>query len=906
MNEGDRAMTAEEQRLDDTRNRLSNWKRWGPYLSERAWGTVREDYSADGNAWDYFPHGQARSRAYRWNEDGLAGISDRRQLMCFAPALWNGQDPILKERLFGLTGNQGNHGEDVKETYFYLDSTPTHSYMKFLYKYPQRAFPYERLVEENGRRSRREPEFELADTGVFADNRYFDVFVEYAKASPNDILIRITAINRASVEAPLHMLPTVWFRNTWSWGEGVSRPVLQRADGQRPIVSLEPRHPQMGAYRLHFEGAPDLLFTENETNRKRLFAVDNLSPFAKDGIDDYVVHGIRNAVNPAQSGTKAAGHYVDVVAGGGSKVVRLRLTDGILPDDPSGVGSDFDRVFDARQREAGEFYATVIPGALSQDSASVMRQALGGMLWSKQFYHYVVRDWLNGDPNQPVPPGTRRRGRNWQWSHLYNSDVISMPDKWEYPWYASWDLAFHCVAIALVDSDFAKDQLILLLREWYMHPNGQLPAYEWALGDVNPPVHAWAAWRVYKIEKRRRGTGDRQFLERVFHKLLINFTWWVNRKDAEGMNVFQGGFLGLDNIGVFDRSAELPGGGHLEQSDGTSWMGMYTLNMLAIAMELAREDSTYEDVASKFWEHFLYIAAAMNNLGHDGISLWNEADGFYYDVLHTDDGAQVPLKVRSMVGLIPLFAVETLEPEVLDRLPGFKKRLEWFIDNRPDLVENTACMRTPGTNRRRLMSIVTQDRLRRVLAVMLDEKEFFSPFGIRALSRAHRDAPYTVTIGGTVHEVAYDPGESTTGLFGGNSNWRGPVWFPPNILLVESLQRFHHYLGDGFTVECPTGSGRSMNLSEVAAELSRRLVRPFLRDANGRRPVHGDDERFQNDPHWRDLVLFYEYFHGDNGRGVGASHQTGWTGLVAKLLQQSGERIEEVNAEEGDLEVETA
>jgi hypothetical protein len=897
-------MTAEEQRLDETRNRISNWKRWGPYLSERAWGTVREDYSADGNAWDYFSHDQARSRAYRWNEDGLAGISDRRQLMCFAPSLWNGQDPILKERLFGLTGNQGNHGEDVKEAYFYLDSTPTHSYMKFLYKYPQGEFPYDRLVEENGQRSRHEPEFELADTGVFADDRYFDVFVEYAKAGPNDILIRITAINRASVDAPLHVLPTVWFRNTWSWGQGISRPVLQRANGRGAVVSLEPRHAQMAAYRLHFEGAPDLLFTENETNRQRLFGFDNPLPFVKDGINEYIVNSIRDAVNPAQSGTKAAGHYFAMVAAGGSMMVRLRLTDGILPDDPGGVGGDFEQVFDAREREAAEFYATVIPEALSPDSASVMRQALGGMLWSKQFYHYVVRDWLNGDPGQPVPPGARRRGRNWQWSHLYNSDVISMPDKWEYPWYAAWDLAFHCVAIALVDSDFAKDQLILLLREWYMHPNGQLPAYEWALGDVNPPVHAWAAWRVYKIEKRRRGKGDRKFLERIFHKLLINFTWWVNMKDAEGMNVFQGGFLGLDNIGVFDRSAELPTGGHLEQSDGTSWMGMYTLNMLAIAMELAREDSTYEDVASKFWEHFLYIAAAMNNLGQDAISLWNEADGFYYDVLHTDDGEQVPLKVRSMVGLIPLFAVETLESEVLDKLPGFKKRLEWFIDNRPDLVDNTACMRTPGTNHRRLMSIVTQDRLRRVLKVMLDEKEFFSPFGVRALSRAHLDAPYIVNIGGTVHRVAYEPGESTTRLFGGNSNWRGPVWFPANFLLVESLQRFHHYLGDDFTVECPTGSGKSMNLSEVAAELSRRLVRPFLRDANGSRPVHGNDERFQNDPQWRDLLLFYEYFHGDNGRGLGASHQTGWTGLVAKLLQQSGERIEEANSEEGDLEVE--
>ena len=897
-------MTAEEQRLDETRDRRSNWKRWGPYLSDRAWGTVREDYSPDGNAWEYFPHDHARSRAYRWNEDGIAGISDRHQYVCFALALWNEQDPILKERLFGLAGNEGNHGEDVKESYFYLDSTPTHSYMKFLYKYPQRAFPYAQLADENRRRSRQDSEFELADTGVFDDNRYFDVFVEYAKVSSNDILIRITVTNRADVGAPLRLLPTIWFRNTWSWGYGTPRPELQRVDGTKAKVALS--HAEAGRYTLHFEGAPELLFTENETNIRRLFNTDSASPFVKDSIDSYVVNAAQGAVNPAQRGTKAAGHYSMVVDAGQSVTVRLRLTDGVVADDPSGVGADFEQVFATRQDEANQFYATVIPDTLSADAANVMRQALGGMLWSKQFYYYVVRDWLNGDPGQPVPPASRRRGRNAVWMHLYNSDVISMPDKWEYPWYAAWDLAFHCVALALVDADFAKEQLILLLREWYMHPNGQLPAYEWALGDANPPVHAWAAWRVYKIEKRRRGAGDRQFLERVFHKLLINFTWWVNRKDAEGLNVFQGGFLGLDNIGVFDRNATLPTGGHLEQSDGTSWMGMYALNMLAIAMELARDDSTYEDVASKFWEHFLYIAAAMNNLGQDGVSLWDEADSFYYDVLHEENGDQFPLKVRSMVGLIPLFAVETLEPEVLDKLPGFKKRLEWFIDNRPDLTAHTACMRTPGNEARRLLSIVNQDRLRRVLKVMLDENEFFSPFGIRALSRAHREKPYMVEIGGEVHKVSYEPGESTTGLFGGNSNWRGPIWFPPNLLLVESLQRFHYYLGDDFKVECPTGSGQLMSLSEVASELSRRLARPFLKDATGRRPVHGGDARFQNDPHWRDLVLFYEYFHGDNGRGVGASHQTGWTGLVAKLLQQSGERAEKARTEEGDLEIEIA
>jgi len=895
-------MTAEERRLEESRARRVNWKRWGPYLSERAWGTVREDYSAGGTAWEYFSHDQARSRAYRWNEDGIAGISDRHQSICFAVALWNEQDPILKERLFGLTGNEGNHGEDVKEYYFYLDSTPTHSYMKFLYKYPQRAFPYSQLVDENRRRSRQDPEFELADSGVFADNRYFDVFVEYAKGSCNDILIRITAINRGDVAAPLRLLPTVWFRNTWSWGRDDQRPELQRPQGSRAAIAID--HQRTGPYTLHFDGAPELLFTENETNSHRLFGIDSASPFVKDAFNEYIVNGITTAVNPAQRGTKAAGHYAALIGPGQSLTVRLRLTDGTIIDDVNGVGGDFADVFSRRQREADEFYTTVIPESLSDDAKSVMRQAFAGMMWSKQFYHYVVRDWLSGDPGQPAPPEGHRDGRNGQWPHLYNADVISMPDKWEYPWYAAWDLAFHCVPLALVDSEFAKEQLILLLREWYMHPNGQLPAYEWAFGDVNPPVHAWAAWRVYKIEERRRGSGDRQFLERVFQKLLINFTWWVNRKDAEGMNVFQGGFLGLDNIGVFDRSAALPTGGHLEQSDGTSWMGMYTLNMLAIAMELAREDSTYEDVASKFWEHFLYIAAAMNNLGQDGISLWNEEDGFYYDVLHAGNGDHFPLKVRSMVGLIPLFAVETLEPDVLDKLPGFKRRLEWFIDNRPDLIANAACMRTRGTEERRLLSIVTRERLRRVLQVMLDENEFLSPYGIRALSRAHRNRPYTLEVSGQRHQVSYEPGESTTGLFGGNSNWRGPIWFPVNFLLVESLQRFHHYLGDAFTVECPTGSGQWMNLSEVAAELSRRLARPFLRGTDGTRPVHGMHEQFQSDPHWRDLVLFYEYFHGDNGRGVGASHQTGWTGLVAKLLQQAGERDQSAAAEERELEVE--
>jgi hypothetical protein len=878
-------MTAEDARLAESCDRKEHWKRWGPYLSERAWGTVREDYSPHGTAWEYFPHDHARSRAYRWNEDGLAGISDRRQTVCFALALWNEHDPILKERLFGLTGNEGNHGEDVKEYYFYLDSTPTHSYMKYLYKYPQRAYPYAELVEVNRARGKHDREYELADTGVFDDDRYFDVFVEYAKASADDILIRVTAVNRGPDPAPLHLLPTVWFRNTWSWNPLAPRPQLGRGDDSVPTVRLN--HPDSGARSLRFDGAPELLFTENETNTHRLFGSDG-PVYAKDGINDYVVQGRTSTVNPAQLGTKAAGHYALLVEPGATVTLRLRLTPTPSADAAAPVGADFDAVFAARVREADEFYATVTPDGLSEDGRRVMRQALGGLLWSKQFYHYVVRDWLQGDAGQPPPPAERRDGRNTQWTQLYNADVISMPDKWEYPWYAAWDLAFHCVPLAIVDSDFAKEQLLLLTREWYMHPNGQLPAYEWAFGDVNPPVHAWAAWRVYKIDKKQRGVGDRRFLERVFHKLLLNFTWWVNRKDAEGMNVFQGGFLGLDNIGVFDRSAPLPTGGHLEQSDGTSWMGMYTLNMLAIAMELAREDPTYEDVASKFWEHFLYIAHAMNNLGSDGISLWDEQDGFYYDVLHMGNGDHFPLKVRSMVGLIPLFAVETLEPSTLERLPGFKRRLEWFVAHRPDLVRNVACMKTTGTDDRRLLSIVTKEQLRRVLQVMLDEREFLSPFGIRALSGLHAEAPYTLRVGEHEHRVDYEPGESTTGLFGGNSNWRGPIWFPVNYLLVESLQRFHHYFGPDFTVECPSGSGVFMNLAEVAAEVSRRLTSVFLRSEDGRRPVHGRDERFQSDPHWRDLILFYEYFHGDNGRGVGASHQTGWTGLVAKLLQQTG------------------
>jgi len=877
--------TAEARRLEEDQRRKKNWKRWGPYLSERAWGTVREDYSEYGTAWDYLPHDHARSRAFRWNEDGLGGFCDRQQFICFALALWNGRDPILKERLFGLTGSEGNHGEDVKEYYFYVDSTPTHSYMKFLYKYPQAEFPYAQLVEENRQRGRQALELELIDTGVFDQDRYFDVEVEYAKASPEDILIRIHVSNRGPETAAVHLLPTLWCRNTWASGLDARRPRLYAVDHTTIALS----HQYYDRRWLYCDGSPTLLFTENDTNFQRLYGVENPSSYVKDGINDYIVHGIQAAVNPDRTGTKAAAHYPLNVGAGETVTVQLRFTDKGRSSAAAAFASDFAETFPTRQHEADEFYDTVIPSDLTADARIVMRQSLAGLLWSKQYYHYDVNRWLAGDPQAPSPPTGRTRGRNHEWAHLYNADVISMPDKWEYPWYAAWDLAFHCIPLALVDSQFAKEQLILLLREWYMHPNGQLPAYEWAFGDVNPPVHAWAAWRVYKIEEKRRGVADRKFLQRVFHKLMLNFTWWVNRKDANGRNVFQGGFLGLDNIGVFDRSAPLPTGGYIEQSDATSWMGMYCLNMLTIALELAREDASYEDVASKFFEHFVYICRAMNNLGGEGIELWNREDGFFYDVLHLPNGHHFPMKVRSMVGLIPLFAVETLESDIIDQLPGFKRRLQWFIENRPELSNHVETLTTPEATVRRFLSLVNRGRLRQVLRYMLDETEFLSPYGIRALSRVHREQPYTLTVNGTEHRVDYEPAESSTSLFGGNSNWRGPIWFPVNYLLIESLQKFHYYLGDSYKVECPTGSGKMLTLEEVAGELSRRLSRIFLRNHEGRRPVYGGADKFQHDPHWRDLILFYEYFHGDNGAGIGASHQTGWTGLVAKLLQQSGE-----------------
>lgn len=882
-------MNAEEIRLAESSSRKAHWKRWGPYLSERQWGTVREDYSEHGTAWDYFTHDQARSRAYRWGEDGLGGICDRHALVCFALALWNGRDPILKERIYGLTGSEGNHGEDVKEYYFYLDSTPTHSYMKFLYKYPQAEFPYAQLVEENRRRGKLAEEFELMDSGIFNENRYFDVFVEYAKAAVEDILIRIVVHNRGPETATLHVLPTLWFRNTWSWGLDDYRPEVRARKGTKTYAAIEADHKRYGVRTLLCDGAPELLFTENETNTQRLYNYANTSPYVKDAFHEYVIHGNKDAVNPAQLGTKSAALYKLEIPAGGGATLKLRFT----PQKPGAalLGKDFDSVFAARITEADEFYAAKIGKATSAAARNVQRQAFAGLLWSKQFFHYDVRRWLEGDPAQPAPPEARKRGRNKDWQHLYNDDVISMPDKWEYPWYAAWDLAFHCLPLALVDPDFAKEQLLLFTREWYMHPNGQLPAYEWAFSDVNPPVHAWAAWRVYKIEKRMTGKADREFLEKIFHKLLLNFTWWVNRKDEEGNNVFEGGFLGLDNIGVFDRSAPLPTGGHIEQSDGTSWMGMYCLNMLAIALELASGNPAYEDVASKFFEHFVYIAHATHTRKGMEVSLWDKTDGFFYDVLHLPNGERHYMKVRSMVGLIPLYAVETLEPEILAKLPGFRRRMQWFMDNRMEFADHFEKQETKGGTRF-LLSIVSRKQLPSVMRYMLDEEEFLSPYGIRALSKFHKDNPYVLHVNGHEHRVDYEPAESSTGLFGGNSNWRGPIWFPVNYLLIESLQKFDWFYGDAMQVECPTGSGNQRTLWNVAAEISRRLTRIFLPCENalgGGRPVYGTMDKFQKDPHWNNLIQFHEYFHGDNGRGVGATHQTGWTGLVAKLIEQSGE-----------------
>ena len=884
MISGDR--NPEHARIEAAARRSEHWRRWGPYLSDRQWGTVREDYSADGNAWDYFPFEQGRIRAYRWGEDGILGMSDNHQRLCFAPVLWNERDAFLKERLFGLNGHEGNHGEDVKEYWYHLDALPSHAYLKALYRYPQRAFPIDDLRAENARRGRAGEEYELVDTGIFADNAFFDLIVEYAKADVDDVLVRYTVTNHGTQPAPLHLLPHWWFRNEWSWRAGTPKPSIVALD--RDARTLLATHATLGRRWIFSDGsALETLFTDNETDYSEAFGAHSQSPYLKDGIDRYVRTGDAHAVNADRIGTKVAFHYRWTLEPGESRTVRLRLT-----DDPGGgaFGSAFDRVFDERIDEADRFYATLNPVAPDPESAAIQRAAFAGLLWSKQFYNYVVRDWLQGDPLMPPPPESRKHGRNAAWQHLYNDDILSMPDTWEYPWYASWDLGFHVIALAMVDPEFAKRQLIQLTREWYMHPNGQLPAYEWAFDDVNPPVQAWAALRVYKIEARRNGgVGDFVFLERVFQKLLLNFTWWVNRKDVRGQNVFQGGFLGLDNIGVFDRSAQLPTGGYLAQSDGTSWMAVYCLNMLAIALEMAKVDDVYEDIASKFFEHFLYIADAMNADREDAQGLWDAGDEFYYDQLFLPDGERIPLKIHSIVGIIPAFAVETLGAGTLDHLPRLKKRIEWFLMNRPELSENVARMEVGGMRERRLMAIVNPARLRRILRRVFDESEFLSPYGVRMLSRFHKDHPYLLSVGGAQFRVDYEPAESRSGLFGGNSNWRGPVWFPLNYLLIESLQKFHYYLGDEYRVEFPTGSGKMLTLWECSMELSRRLIALFQRDGNGRRPFNGDVDLFQNDPHWRDLLLFHEYFHGDNGTGLGASHQTGWTALVAKMIQQVAE-----------------
>ena len=875
---------AEARRLAEARDDNTGWRKWGPYLSERQWGTVREDYSDGGDAWNYFTHDQARSRAYRWGEDGIAGISDDQQRLCFAVALWNGHDPILKERLFGLTNSEGDHGEDVKEYYFYLDSTPTHSYMKYLYKYPQGAFPYDELVAINRQRGRHDFEFELLDTGVFDSNRYFDVFVEYAKASPEDILVEITVCNRGPDPATLHVLPTVWFRNVWSWGEAALRPSLREVEGGTAVVAS---HSELGQRCVLAEGAT-WLFTENDTNTERLNGSPNSSPYVKDGINDCVVHGRGDAVNPAKAGTKVAAHHQLSVAGGASQTIRLRITDAVRSIAPGAasrdlLGASFDTVMAARRREADEFYESVIPVSLPADARNVMRQALAGMLWSKQYYNYDVDRWLQEHGIDRFRRRALAGPRNDRWHHMQNADVISMPDKWEYPWYAAWDLAFHVLPLTLVDEEFGKRQLDLMLRERYIHPSGQMPAYEWNFGDVNPPVHAWATIFTYRLEQARRGVGDIDWLERSFHKLLLNFTWWVNRKDRSGSNVFEGGFLGLDNIGVFDRSSPLPTGGHLEQADGTAWMALFCQNMLEICVSLAMEKPAYADMSLKFVEHFLWIASSMVHAGDD-VGMWDEEDGFFYDVLRLPDGQASRLKVRSMVGLLPLCAVTVFEGELLKKYPQLVAPLSQFVSARPEM---TAFIHDPtktGERGRRLASVLNETKLRRVLEKMLDEEEFLSPYGIRSLSRYHASHPYEFHMADKTYGVSYLPAESDSGMFGGNSNWRGPIWMPVNALIWRALLQYYTYYGNAFTVECPTGSGRRMNLYQVAEEITRRLAAIFLKDAQGHRPVYGGTQKFQDDPHWRELVLFYEYFHGDNGAGLGASHQTGWTGLVARMM----------------------
>src|SRR5262245_16690023 len=875
-----KSMNNETIRLKEAREGKAAWKKWGPYLSERQWGTVREDYSEDGNAWNYFTHDQARSRAYQWGEDGLAGISDEKQHLCFALALWNGKDPILKERAFGLTNSEGNHGEDVKEYYFYLDSTPTHSYMKYLYKYPQRAFPYYDLVETNRRRSRKDFEYELIDTGIFNEDRYFDVFVEYAKAGPEDLLIKISVSNRGPEAWTLHILPTLWFRNTWRLWPEAQKPILREAETRTGASVLAASHPELGNRYLYCEEASSLLFTENETNNERLFNSPNESRYVKDGINDYIVNGRRDAVNPAKSGTKAAAHYQVTVGPGSTEVIRLRLCDTAV-DNRRMFGSEFDAIFDSRIREADEFYQALTPPSAGEDEARIMRQALAGMLWTKQYYLFDAEKWLNDRSANPLNDGSRP-ARNKDWFHMLNANIISMPDKWEYPWYAAWDLAFHAMALSAVDLDFAKEQLDLMLRENYLHPSGQIPAYEWNFSDVNPPVHAWATLFIHHTEQALHGESDIDFLKESFSKLLLNFTWWVNRKDRYGKNLFEGGFLGLDNIGVFDRSAPLPTGGYLEQADGTAWMAMFCQNMAELSFELAAHDPTYERMVSKFLEHFLWIAAATNRLGQGG--LWDKEDGFYYDVLRLPDRSATPLKVRSIVGLLPICATTAVEKWKRERVPRAVADYNERLRRVPELVGSIHSM-NPGANNRIIISLVNEHKLRRILARMLDENEFLSPYGIRSLSRYHAEHPYIFRVDGHEYRVGYLPAESDTGMFGGNSNWRGPIWFPMNALIIRALMQFYQYYGDSFMIECPTGSGKMMNLFEVSREISNRLTRIFLRDEKGRRPVYGGTEKFQTDPYWRDHSLFNEYFHGDNGAGLGTSHQTGWTGTVARLIQ---------------------
>jgi Mannosylglycerate hydrolase MGH1-like glycoside hydrolase domain len=880
-------MNQEELRLLEAREKHVPWRKWGPYLSERQWGTVREDYSENGNAWDYFTHEMARSRAYRWGEDGIAGFSDEKQRLCFSVALWNGVDPILKERLFGLTNAEGNHGEDVKEYYFYLDSTPTHSYMKYLYKYPQSAYPYGSIVQTNKELTRNDPEYELLDTGVFNQDRYFDVFVEYAKESPEDILIQITIWNRGPELAMLHLLPTLWFRNTWSWQENTLRPLLELTKQAGGTV-LQAMHPEMGEYFLYGERNVPFLFTENETNAERIWGTPNRMRYVKDGINDYLIHAKLDAINPDPTGTKASAHHQLQIKPGESQSIRLRLSTlnptRLKNENPIGV--NFEGILKLRKKEADDFFASITPSTLSDDEGKVMRQAIAGMLWSKQYYFFDVDHWLEEHGAHPLLTVKPSNIRNLNWFHMVNDDVISMPDKWEYPWYAAWDLAFHTISLAMVDLDFAKHQLDLMLRELYLHPSGQIPAYEWNFGDVNPPVHAWATLYVYNTEKQLRGKGDITFLKHAFQKLLMNFTWWVNRKDPSGKNVFEGGFLGLDNIGVFDRSAPLPTGGYLEQADGTAWMAFFAQNMLDIALELARYDDIYEDMALKFLEHFLWIAAAMDRIGDNQDEMWDEEDGFFYDLLRFPNGTATRLKVRSMVGLLPLCAVSVFEGG--NRFPKFNERVRRFVKLHPQLLANITPPGRPGVQGRHILSILDEKKLRRVLIRMLDENEFLSPHGIRALSQYHAEHPFVFNVHGEEYRVDYLPAESNTGMFGGNSNWRGPVWFPVNALIFRSLLVHYSYYGNEFTMECPTGSGKQMNLFQIASDLANRLNSIFLRDKNGRRPVYGGNEKFQTDPYWRDHILFHEYFHGDNGAGLGASHQTGWTGLVARLIQFRG------------------